>query len=235
MFSYQKTTSAKLAAESQVTRILSGWLSVLEQRLVPALQERWKHVEDLNVQMVEKSRGLLGSEHPDTLVSINDLALTFFYQERWKEAEELLLPAMETSRNVLSEEHATTLIIMSNLAVTYYYQGQWQEAEKMFMHVMKTRREVLGGEHPETLMSMDNLATMFMHQYRWEEARVVERGRKAASKITSGGDEENGAGQGKFGLTSGTGVIFVRPQPSTDPQAIFVGAIKPAGSVGYSG
>jgi len=219
-FHIKKLLPQKIAAGSQLTRILSGWLSDLSQRLVPALQERWKHVKELRAQIMEKRRGLLGEEHPDTLLSMNDLALTFICQKRWKEVEQLLVPAMKTSRNVLSKEHSTTLVITSNLAVAYYYQGQWKEAEKLFVHVLKTRREVLGEEHPDTLMSMNNLATMFMHQYRWKEARAVEGGRKTT--CTSDGDKEKSSVRGKFGLTSGTGVILVRLEL---PDAIFVGAM----------
>ena len=63
-------------------------------------------------------------EHPDTLNSMINLALTYKNQGRWKEAEELFVQVMETSLRVLGQEHPDTLNSMANLASTYRNQGR---------------------------------------------------------------------------------------------------------------
>ena len=70
------------------------------------------------------------SEHPDTLTSMNDLAVTYLRRGRWTEAETLFVQVMQTRKTVLGPEHPDTLESMSNLALTYRDQGRWTEAEK---------------------------------------------------------------------------------------------------------
>ena len=95
-------------------------------------QGRWKEAEELFMQVMETSSRVLGAEHPDTLSSMANLALTFGNQGRWKEAEELFVQVMETSKRVLGAEHPYTLTSMANLASTYGNQGRWKEAEELW-------------------------------------------------------------------------------------------------------
>ena len=50
---------------------------------------------------METRKRVLGLEHPDTLTSMANLALTYENQGRWKEAEKLGMQAMETRKRVL--------------------------------------------------------------------------------------------------------------------------------------
>jgi tetratricopeptide (TPR) repeat protein len=52
-------------------------------------QGRWKEAEELEVQVIETRKRMLGQKHPDTLTSMANLALMYWNQGRWKEAEEL--------------------------------------------------------------------------------------------------------------------------------------------------
>jgi hypothetical protein len=71
------------------------------------------------MQMMEIFKKVLREEHPDTLISIGNFALTYRNQGRWKKAEELGMQAMETRKRVLGAEHPSTLTSMANLASTY--------------------------------------------------------------------------------------------------------------------
>jgi hypothetical protein len=51
--------------------------------------------------VIETRTRVLGQEHPDTLISIGNLALTYRNQGRWKEAEELEVLVVETRTRVL--------------------------------------------------------------------------------------------------------------------------------------
>jgi len=107
--------------------------------------------------MEARSR-VLGAEHPDTLRSMGNLALTYWNQGRWTEAEKLEVHVMEARSSpwCRTSRHTES---MANLASTYCYQGRWTEAEKLEVHVMEARSRVLGAEHPDTLTSMGNLAS----------------------------------------------------------------------------
>ncbi len=126
--------------------------------------------EILHQRVNEQNKTILGIEHPDTLTSMANLALTYQNQRRWKKAEELEVQVMETRKRVLGLEHPSTLTSIANLASTYRNQGRWKEAEELEVQVMETRKRVLGLEHPNTLTSIANLASTYRNQGRWKEA-----------------------------------------------------------------
>ncbi|KAA6408070.1 MAG: hypothetical protein FRX48_07811 [Lasallia pustulata] len=137
-----------------------------------AFQENgnWDRAEVFYKSAVEMRTKLLGTEHPDTLSSMRNLALTYSLQGLWKEAEKLGAQVLEIRKRVLGAEHPDTLISISDLASTYSDQGLWKEAEKLEVQVLEIRKRVLGAEHPDTLISMRNLALSYSRQGLWMEA-----------------------------------------------------------------
>ncbi len=63
-------------------------------------QGRWKEAEELNVQVMEARKKLLGLEHLSTLSSMDNFAPTFWNQGQWKEPEELNIEVMETRKRI---------------------------------------------------------------------------------------------------------------------------------------
>jgi tetratricopeptide (TPR) repeat protein len=135
---------------------------------------RYEEAEELQVQVMQTTKRVLGDEHPDTLTSIDNLASTYWKQGRWKEAEELQMQVMQTTKSVLGDDHLDTLISMANLALTYSDQGRWKEAEELQVQVMQTTERMLGDEHPDTLTSIGNLASTYRNQGRWKEAEELQ-------------------------------------------------------------
>jgi Tetratricopeptide repeat len=76
------------------------------------------------MQVMEARKTVLGPEHPDTLISISNLAFTYWNQGRWTEAEKLNIQGMEASKTVLGLELPDTLISMADLAFTHLNQGR---------------------------------------------------------------------------------------------------------------
>ncbi len=121
----------------------------------------------------ETRRRVLGSEHPDTLRSMNNLAETFRAQGElngaWKIQEEVL----EISMRVLGKEHPGTLRLMGNLAGTLSDQGDLDGARKIGEEVLEISMRVFGSEHPDTLTSMNNLAETFRARGDLDGAREM--------------------------------------------------------------
>ncbi|CAI9636424.1 unnamed protein product [Alternaria burnsii] len=134
---------------------------------------RYGEAEKLLVRVMEARKKALGNEHPNTLISMGNLASTYNQQGQWKEAEELEVRVMQTMKKALGEVHPDTLNSMANLASTYSKQGRWKEAEQLEVQVMETRKRVLGYEHPGTLLSMGNLASTYSKLGRWEKAEEL--------------------------------------------------------------
>ncbi|KAN0085309.1 hypothetical protein V8E54_001776 [Elaphomyces granulatus] len=130
--------------------------------------------EKMNKQAADAYMRALGPEHPSTLNSISNLAVTYRKQGRWKEAEELEVRVMETRKTVQGQEHPDMLTSMANLASTYMEQGWWKEAEELQVKELEICQRVLGQEHPNTLVSMNNLAWAYSNQGRWKEAEELQ-------------------------------------------------------------
>jgi hypothetical protein len=111
---------------------------------------------------METRKRVLGVEHPDTLRSMSNLALTFHGQGRWKEAEELNVQVIETRKRVLGVEHPDTLNSMYNLAFTFRGQGRDEEALALIEDCAQMGKQVLGQDHPSTNLSQAALIELRM-------------------------------------------------------------------------
>jgi hypothetical protein len=78
-------------------------------------QGRWKEAEELQVQVMQTRKRVLGDEHPDTLTSMNNLAITLELQSRHKEALALIDLCFQSRRKVLGEQHPDTQSSLSAL------------------------------------------------------------------------------------------------------------------------
>ncbi len=76
---------------------------------------------------LELRRRVLGPEHPDTLMSMNNLAELYWDRGEYEKAEPLLTQALEVKRRVLGPEHPDTLTSMNNLAVAVQGSGPVRE------------------------------------------------------------------------------------------------------------
>ncbi|KAH7125055.1 hypothetical protein B0J13DRAFT_598998 [Dactylonectria estremocensis] len=152
--------------------------SMLEEEPPNEDLQKWarnyRAAEKLGEKAVKTRVNVLGEEHPSTLTSMTNLALTYRNQGRWKEAEELQVRVMETRKTILGEEHSNTLSSMNNLAITYRDQWRWKEAEELQVRVMEVTKNILGEGHLDTLSSMANLASTYGNQGRWKEAEELE-------------------------------------------------------------
>ncbi|KAF2807747.1 uncharacterized protein BDZ99DRAFT_420245 [Mytilinidion resinicola] len=138
-----------------------------------ARQGKFERSEQLYGALLKEDRNSLDGSDRNLLVSMTNLALTYWNQGRWKEAEELFVQVLETGKRMLGDEHPDTLTSMANLASTYRNQGRWKEAEELFVQVLETGKRVLGDEHPSTLTSMANLAHTWKSQNQDKEAILL--------------------------------------------------------------
>jgi tetratricopeptide (TPR) repeat protein len=115
-------------------------------------------------------RKVLGPEHPDTLATMNNLAISYVNAGRRDEALKLREETLALRRKVSGPEHPDTLSAMQNLAISYDEAGRRDEALKLKDEVLALCRKVLGPEHPETLIAMGNLAFSYDQADRRDEA-----------------------------------------------------------------
>src|SRR5271157_2157900 len=71
---------------------------------------------------------VLGSEHPDTAQSLNNLALLYWATGEYAKAEPLYQEALRILQKVLGKEHPDTATSLENLAVLEFELGRIDEA-----------------------------------------------------------------------------------------------------------
>jgi tetratricopeptide (TPR) repeat protein len=134
----------------------------------------WLLNEKLWVNITKQRILTLGQDHPDTLRSMGNLAMTYRAQGRLVEAEELQMRVTERTIIYLGEDHPGALASMHNLASTYWNRGRMSEAAELQVKVMEGMIAKLGEDHPDTLKSMGNLALTYRGQGRLAEAEGLE-------------------------------------------------------------
>ncbi len=116
------------------------------------------------------STEVLGAKHPDTLISLNNLASIYQALGRLKEALPLFETGHRLKTEVLGAKHPDTLTSLNNLANIYQSLGRLKEALALFETGHRLKTEVLGAKHPSTLLTLNNLGFIYNAIGRLSEA-----------------------------------------------------------------
>ncbi|OWT42405.1 kinesin light chain 3 [Pochonia chlamydosporia 170] len=136
---------------------------------------QYQKAEQMHRQSLQVYEKVLGKDHPDTLDSMNNLALALRHLGKYKEAEQMHLQTLELQEKVLGKDHPDTLGSMNNLAYVLNSLGKYEEAVQMYRGTLELRQKVLGKDHPRTLHSMNNLALALRSLGKYEEAEQMHR------------------------------------------------------------
>jgi tetratricopeptide (TPR) repeat protein len=125
------------------------------------------------LEVMETREKVLGIDHPDTLMSVSNLAGVLDRQGKYEESEELNQRVLAVSEKVLGVDHPHTLTSVSNLAGVLERQGKYKESEELNQRALAVSEKVLGVDHPDTLMSVNNLAGVLDRQGKYEESEQL--------------------------------------------------------------
>lgn len=103
----------------------------------------------------------LGSNHPDTLDCINQLAHVYISLNQFTAAEPLLEEVFFGFKALYGGEDIKTLDAMHDMALNYKNLGDMENAEKLVSFCAAKRTSKLGLSHPDTLASVDLLCTAY--------------------------------------------------------------------------
>jgi tetratricopeptide (TPR) repeat protein len=122
------------------------------------------------LRAVDLRVAILGTEHPETLTTMNERAIVLRDAGRWEEARGLFERVWEARQRVLGVEHPDTLASIGYLALLARDRDDQEQARQLFSHLLEVRRRVLGPEHPSTLGTMNNLAFALRYQGKHDQA-----------------------------------------------------------------
>ncbi|KAJ7736113.1 hypothetical protein B0H16DRAFT_1466819 [Mycena metata] len=147
---------------------------VLEkQKQVLGLGE-YQKAKELKILVLEKRKQVLGEDHPDTLLSMGNLASSYSDLGEHRKAKELGVIVLEKQKQVLGENYPDTLSAMDNLARLCSMLGEYQKAKELEVIVLEKRKQVLGKNHPDTLLAMGNLASSYSYLGEYQKAKELE-------------------------------------------------------------
>jgi tetratricopeptide (TPR) repeat protein len=115
----------------------------------------------------------LGSDHPDTLASMDHLASAYLFVGRHQEAIALCQRGLESVKATLGPDHPETLAIMTRLARAYWWAGRWDISVPLYEQVLDKRRNVCGPTHPNTLTDMHWLALNYLDVGRFKDSMTL--------------------------------------------------------------
>jgi serine/threonine protein kinase len=121
----------------------------------------FKQSVDVLGKSLETRKSVLGTEHHDTVESMNNLALAYQDDGKVDKALPLIEQAYQVLKATHGPEHPDTLTSMDNLAEAYKDTGKVGLALPLAEETLKLRKSKLGAEHPDTLISMNNLAGIY--------------------------------------------------------------------------
>jgi tetratricopeptide (TPR) repeat protein len=106
-------------------------------------------------------RARLGTDHNDTLVTMNNLAGGYQAAGKRDRALPLLDQTLKVQMAKLGPDHPGTLRSMNNLAGGYKAAGKLDRALPLYEETLRLLRAKLGPDHPYTLGTMNSLAISY--------------------------------------------------------------------------
>ncbi|KAJ7714851.1 hypothetical protein B0H16DRAFT_512159 [Mycena metata] len=135
---------------------------------------RDKQAGKLQKEVLEEQKQILGDHHPDTLLTMGHLAVSYSNLGEHQKAKELNGIVLKKRKQVLGENHPATLHTMRSLAVSYSGLGEHQAAKELEGVVLEKQTQLLGENHLDTLRTMGNLANSYSDLGEHQAAKELE-------------------------------------------------------------
>jgi serine/threonine protein kinase/tetratricopeptide (TPR) repeat protein len=131
------------------------------------------------VELAERARATrqawLGSDHPDTLNTLNELAVAYEAAGKFAEATALLEQVREAVVKKLGADHPDTLATQNNLALAYRTAGKPRLAIALLEQVRDVVVKKHGADHLNTLLTLNNLALAYQDAGKLSEAIALQQ------------------------------------------------------------
>ncbi len=137
---------------------------------------------------VDIRQRVLGSENPDTLLSMNNLANCLSDQGKFAEGDKFYQEVIQGSRSARGPARRTMIMAMNNYALNLIDEGHLPEGEKMQREVVEDETRTLGPEHPDTLTSTSNIGVTMRRQEHFSDAEKIDRQVLEARRRVLGAD-----------------------------------------------
>ena len=126
-------------------------------------------------RVVELQRKALGENDPETLKSMESLAMIYKYRSQYSQAEAIYRHVLQTQRETLGEDHPDSLNTAADYGFFDIFMGRYSEAESMLRQVVNARRRLYPGQSEEFLWALNCLADVYTAEGKYAEAESAAR------------------------------------------------------------
>lgn len=123
------------------------------------------------LRVLRKRKRLFGLNHPDTLMTRNELGMSLCAQKKHlKAAQRLVANVLQARKRIMGEEHAYTLWSVNDLSKVLCERKRGLEAAELLESIVPVVTRTLGDEHVGMTMTRSNLARAYVLCERWTDA-----------------------------------------------------------------
>jgi len=149
---------------------------------------------------------LYGADHPDTLYSLNNLAIGYNKLGDWQKALELTKTVYEGRRRIYGEDHESTMGSLNNMAIYSVMLGNYKNAAELMQQSYEAMLRLQGSEHPHTIICQNNLAAIYQKLGEYRKATEILQ-QVYETQLRTLGEEHPDILFGMFNLAVGYGDI----------------------------
>ena len=124
-------------------------------------------------QALEKAEKTIGPNHPETVSSLNNLAVLYQDQGDYPRAEPLYQRALAIDEKALGPDHPLVATSLNNLALLYKAKGDYPRAEPLYQRALAIYEKALGPDHPLVATSLNNLASLYQDKGDYAQAEPL--------------------------------------------------------------
>ncbi|KIM20869.1 hypothetical protein M408DRAFT_30035 [Serendipita vermifera MAFF 305830] len=110
----------------------------------------WSKAEPMMLQVLDMRKMALGTEHVDTIATMETLSTIYSGMRRWTEAEKYAIDVWEQKNRLLGMHHSSTVTASDVLMKTLINQGDGVKIASFLFHMLGSSLTALGKEHYNT-------------------------------------------------------------------------------------
>lgn len=135
--------------------------------------EEHAEAEEIYREALNARKEGLGLNHPETLCSMQQLALFLGKQQKYEQSIPMLEEVLKSRRKILGNEHKNTASTIAHLGCMHMKQNKYSEAESLMQEAVKLRLNLFGKKHKSYLAIKSRLADLYYKQGRISDAKAI--------------------------------------------------------------
>jgi tetratricopeptide (TPR) repeat protein len=152
-----------------------------------ALMKQGKLAEATEVsrQVLERSRMVLGPEHPDSLSRMFDLGLALHIRKRFRDAEQVFRQLLPLREKALGPGHPDTIATIDAICEELFNLRRYEESRELLEEELRCKK-AFGLEHQLTIRTLSNIGKVYKMQGKFQDACSLCRTALGASERVLG-------------------------------------------------